>query len=296
MVSTSQHTRELRHLDAHMTQTALLDTNVFVNRPQILSYDLPDTEYVTTPGVLADLERLQTRPGSRRPFAELVRTTLDAGKLKVVSAPPTFPLEPVMSRGRFDPTETELLTVAKYLAQAQSVMLVTDDVILIREATAVGVPATSATAFLASIPATSTQHADVAQKAATAARFTAHHLLLSAIAGVLATVGAILVVQNVERIVGTVNVWGTIVLLIGLGLALFWFRSRWRLAYGLFEYLVGVVGTVVVFFPAFDYAQLTTAQGLQVLGGLYVMVRGLDNIGKGLEGTKWAGIWSRVFG
>jgi len=35
---------------------------------------------------------------------------------------------------------------------------------------------------------------------------------------------------------------------------------------------------------------------LQVLGGIYIMVRGLDNVGKGIVGTTAAQTWSRIFG
>jgi hypothetical protein len=41
---------------------------------------------------------------------------------------------------------------------------------------------------------------------------------------------------------------------------------------------------------------LDVASGLQVLGGLYVVVRGLDNVGNGLKGTRYEPNWRRIFG
>lgn len=278
-----------------MARTALLDTNVFVRRPQIVAYEVPDTEFATTPGVLAQLERLEDRPGSRRPFAALVSAALSAGKLKVLGIPTGTVLEPVMTGGRFDPIDTELLTVARSLSASHSVVLVTDDVALTRAASEVGIQVQAATQFLASIPSSSPTRADVTEKANTAARYTTRHLALSAIAGVAATLAAVLVYVNSQRIIRTANVWGTITLLVASGIALYWFRSRWRLAYGLFEYLIGVMGAGAVFWPNFDFAQLTATKWLQIIGGVYVMVRGLDNIGKGLEATRWSGVWRRVF-
>lgn len=40
-----------------------------------------------------------------------------------------------------------------------------------------------------------------------------------------------------------------------------------------------------VFWPKFDYTTLGAADYLQILAGIYVMVRGLDNIQKGSKGT-----------
>lgn len=48
--------------------------------------------------------------------------------------------------------------------------------------------------------------------------------------------------------------------------------------------------------PFINYGALAVAPGLQVLAGLYVMVRGLNNVGTGPQGTKWEVAWSRIFG
>ena len=63
-----------------------------------------------------------------------------------------------------------------------------------------------------------------------------------------------------------------------------------------FEFLVGVMLTYYVFFPTFSYAALTVVEGIQIIGGLYVMVRGLDNVSKGVEGTRFEQSWKKLFG
>jgi ABC-type proline/glycine betaine transport system permease subunit len=146
------------------------------------------------------------------------------------------------------------------------------------------------------MPVNLAQQADIALRAESAAQFGRWHLVLSGIVGVLLTLAAVAIYQNSQRIIATANVWGTCSSLLIMGLMLYWIRSRWRLTYGFFEYLIGALGSMAVFWPDFDYAQLTTLRSIQVVGGLYVMVRGLDNIGKGLESTRWAGLWRRAFG
>ena len=58
---------------------------------------------------------------------------------------------------------------------------------------------------------------------------------------------------------------------------------------------VGLVAALRVFWPAFDYANMSGLSVLQVLGGLYIMVRGLDNVGKGLVGTRLGSRWDQLF-
>jgi len=114
--------------------------------------------------------------------------------------------------------------------------------------------------------------------------------------GVLGAVGASTVFFNAAYLLSTISIWGTALMLPLLGKLLFWYRQRYRLSYGVFEFLVGVIMGYFVFLPTFDFKTLGVIQGLQVLGALYVMVRGLDNIGKGIEeGTRLESFWNRIF-
>ena len=51
-----------------------------------------------------------------------------------------------------------------------------------------------------------------------------------------------------------------------------------------------------IFSPSFNYAQIDVNAGLQILGGLYIMVRGMDNIGNALKGTRFYPLWTKLFG
>jgi hypothetical protein len=91
-----------------------------------------------------------------------------------------------------------------------------------------------------------------------------------------------------------VPAWGTVALVPIVGVVIFWFRARFRLVYGLTEFGVGAVTAIRVFWPQFNYATVGLANALQVLGGLYIMVRGCENIGKGLPAEQRAK-WNRAF-
>lgn len=109
--------------------------------------------------------------------------------------------------------------------------------------------------------------------------------------GIIATLIGVSIYANVEMIFHTINVWGTIILMIFLGVALFIFREKQRLSYGVFEFLSGIAVIIFVFYPDFTLPKNYSADiFIKIIGGLYVMVRGQDNILKSLQGKK-LGAW-----
>lgn len=102
------------------------------------------------------------------------------------------------------------------------------------------------------------------------------------VAGFLKWAGA-----NVAWFVGAV-------LLIALGLAVYWVREHWRWLYGHVEFVVGLLIALDTW-PGADH-MYETAKWLAFFGGLYVMVRGLDNVGKYYEKTKTVPrMWHRLY-
>lgn len=87
------------------------------------------------------------------------------------------------------------------------------------------------------------------------------------------------------------------------GLFLFWVRQKARSIYGLCEIAAGVFIVVFTFFPidasvsGTDQSQIAVIlnQRLAELAGLYVIVRGLDNLGQGGLGP-FQEFWNRLFG
>jgi hypothetical protein len=87
-----------------------------------------------------------------------------------------------------------------------------------------------------------------------------------------------------------------LLLVIAVALALYSIRCRFRTFYGLNEALVGGFATMnVLASMKLDYSTLTLAHWLQVAAGLYLIVRGLDSIGVGLEQQGRGNTWRSVF-
>jgi Na+/H+ antiporter NhaD/arsenite permease-like protein len=101
---------------------------------------------------------------------------------------------------------------------------------------------------------------------------------------------------------GVIVMLGTII----FGLGFYIFRCRCRFAYGVFEIAVSVAVIFLTLYPQKSYLQLEgnetwwgwiLSSGVGLSAGMYIMVRGLDNIDQGWP-SKWEskrGIWKRVF-
>jgi hypothetical protein len=88
-----------------------------------------------------------------------------------------------------------------------------------------------------------------------------------------------------------------------LGFVFYLLRRHYRLAYGLIEVGIGIVVIFLTIFPQTSYLLLIEEplfgwlllKSAGVSAGIYVLVRGLDNVEQGLT-KSWRTRWDRVFG
>jgi hypothetical protein len=80
-----------------------------------------------------------------------------------------------------------------------------------------------------------------------------------------------------------------------VGVALYWMKGRSPLVYGITEIIVGIVAAVNGLARADLNKGLDLTIVIQVLGGIYIIVRGLDNAGKGVAGTVLEARWNWFF-
>ena len=82
----------------------------------------------------------------------------------------------------------------------------------------------------------------------------------------------------------------------------YWLRCRYPLIYGFIEIIVALVVIYITFLPPDTYMALegSSAYGqflrkaAGVIGGIYIFVRGMDNVSRGLP-SRWRKTWNRVF-
>jgi hypothetical protein len=88
--------------------------------------------------------------------------------------------------------------------------------------------------------------------------------------------------------------WPFVLLVPGLGLALYWYKSRFAVHYALAEIAFGcLLGSAVFLKPSSESVDVGTL--LQFLASVYVVVRGLDNLGKGIADSRYDDLWRRIF-
>jgi len=86
------------------------------------------------------------------------------------------------------------------------------------------------------------------------------------------------------------------------GLFFYWLRCCLRFWYGVCEIVVAVVVIYLTFVPPYTVVvledmspgRLLMSKGVGILGGIYILVRGLDNLDEDLP-AKWRPIWDRIF-
>ncbi|MEN0037955.1 MAG: PIN domain-containing protein [Cellvibrio sp.] len=280
-----------------MTSRYIIDTSVLLQHPQILSR-AGNRKLVIPRAVLEELS-LRGRGSKWSDIADLVVSSIPAG-VDIVEAPGKLKNDLVQSDRnvqRLSGADFDIARIAIAYVEQQGVgatCVVTNDKALAYFLSSRNITSITGSEFIDESKGDSLNK-EIEDKAKKVVSSQKRYLITSFVLGMLASGAANIGYANIELLVSTITVWGTMVGLPILGLALFWYREKFRLSYGAFEFCVGVIMSYYVFFPTFSYSGLGVTEGIQILGGLYVMVRGLDNIGKGVIGTRMEALWKKFF-
>lgn len=270
----------------------ILDTSVLFNRPGVLSLGGDAVRFLIPDAVSYELSRGRFA----KTFSDLLQSAEVTGRLVRLPRPAAAPAD-VSRLARLGLNDALILqTAIEYQRDNPNaqVFLVSDDMELVMEAGKAGVQyATSKTIeqLIATAPAGGAVSKDVSDAADSVNRANRNYLVQGFVLGVAACV-LLSVVWYYRRFVGeTFPVWGLALGAMFIGTFLFWFRSRLRLPYGIVETFVGVFAAAQLANPS----AYNSAFFFQLSAGLYIIVRGLDNVEKGIEGTKIEPMWKRFF-
>ena len=80
----------------------------------------------------------------------------------------------------------------------------------------------------------------------------------------------------------------------------YWVRANYRIGYAFAEFSFGLYSAFWAlnpYLPNFNLSVLTTdlPKIFSLVGGIYVMVRGLTNFGDGIKGTSIENYWQKFF-
>jgi len=255
----------------------ILDAGAIIQRPEVLAH--AGAGDLLIPQAAVDDIRDRKERGLRGDLLDLLDRAIAAG---AVVAPAS------------DGGMAELALKCAGESGPGNVRVVTTDRRLIRFLASKGVTSIGGGELL-SEHATAPRDAGILQAAQGIVSTQRRYLSVGLAIAVVATGIAITVVRNHQLIFHTAPDWIVPIALLLAGLLFFWWRERDRLSYGLFEVMIGLLisSQSIVMLPS-PY-ELSTAKSIQLVGGLYVMVRGLDNIDRSVEDTRLGGWWRRLF-
>jgi rRNA-processing protein FCF1 len=272
----------------------LLDTNIILLDPTLLSKKKSGVSLIVPFPVRLELATVSfVREG-----VSSISKVLDAAvKEKIVQIYNLTSVPSIEPPEKLSKTDIELITAAQELKQSNGdVRLATEDKPLANFAATIGIQCINLNQLQKMFSTDIAYDSLIQRKAKNILSAQTRGLVIGIIVGCLGNILATLVWTNFQKIIETATIWGTILLIIFIGISLYSLRGRFRLQYGIFEFIFGIVVALKVFWPEFDYSKFKTLDFLQIMAGIYVMIRGQDNIGKALMGTRFAPFWSKFSG
>ncbi len=275
----------------------VLDTHVIVKDPNILARKLDDVRLIVPVSVLQQIDRY--RDEAKANLSSLLRRAAAEKSVKITGTSDRTTVSP--DEQGIGETDASILALAVELKHGNDVttanpdtFLATDDSVLRRVAENHGVRVLSSDELEKALQGTTAASDDLVVAARQVKAKQSRHLLISG-ACALVSIGLVqLLISNIRTLLPWIMSVGGFCVIVLLGIVIFWCRSRSRLGYGLVECVFGILAVYdgATNFNPSDHQMIGL---MKMIAGLYVMVRGLDNIGKGLKGTKYGSLWSRYF-
>ncbi len=273
----------------------ILDTNIIIRYPELLGKSFDGVKFYISERVLEELnianaQALRNVIENRDNSNFILQGKEEISRMGIQTRPGQTLRIP----------DFQILNYAKYITELKgnSTYLVTDDRTMRINANENGVNSISLKELKERLPEESEESNTAKKKVDEIKSSNNKRLILGFISGVVVTLIGFFAYSQIELIVETINIWGTILLIFISGIALFIFREKQRLAYGIAELLAGLLAVILLFPSDFEYSTIdfNLNFGLKIFASLYIMVRGQDNIIKSISGTKLGGMIENKLG
>ncbi|MDP2685136.1 MAG: type II toxin-antitoxin system VapC family toxin [bacterium] len=279
----------------------ILDTNILIKAPSLLTKWSSRYRILIPDLVLQETGKVIGKIKGAENLLHKVDEATSKGFLHIIKSDPEKHIySDELGKRRISYVDFQIAQLAKdYGKNKDDVFLVTEDRVLQRYAEEIGVKVLSLFNFQNIIQQLKTVDLKDIGKSKNVKTFQSKHLAVSFLLGIFLTVAIYVGYKNFELIVSGFPIWGTISLLVIIPFIFYWFRSNVRIAYAMAEFSVGFYSAYSTLKPLltnFDIKIFTDLTILvPILGGIYVMVRGLDNFSKGIRGTSLENKWRKIF-
>ena len=284
----------------------ILDTSILLRQPRILGLEIPNTKFLIPLAIVEELiERTRQRGAKFDRRVDLIEKAANQGTVSIVTLDESAIKQFRESHNltKLSKADISIVAIAASLkSKNEDVTIATldNDIIKFAQDNKIGILSeVDASELSSTFTESQTDNNTIQTEIVSYENKEKQNFWTGIFIGIFATLIAIFVYKNIELIISTINVWGTIAVILFVGIGLFIFREKQRLAYGVFEFLVGVVAIISLFIPKdfdFNTIKFNLDFNIKLIGGLYIMVRGQDNIVKALKDKKLGLILKDKFG
>lgn len=278
----------------------ILDTSILLRQPRILGLTIPETKFLIPTTIVEELiERTRQRGAKFDRLVDLIAKASKQGTISILSVDESEIklIRESHNLTKLSKADISIIALAISLKRKEedvTIITLDNDIKKFAEDNGIGVLSDVGAINLSSTFIESNTGTNNIQTEIISYENRENQSFWTGIAiGIIATLIAFFAYKNIKLVISTINVWGTISIILFAGMGLFIFREKQRLAYGVFEFLVGVVAIISLFTPNdFDFYEINFNLdfNIKLIGGLYIMVRGQDNIVKALKDKK-IGLW-----
>ncbi|CAH1202954.1 hypothetical protein PAECIP111891_02164 [Paenibacillus allorhizoplanae] len=285
----------------------ILDTNIIFKFPEVLSFEERNVEFIIPNNVLIELKASTKRRNSDfQRISDLVDEAIERKFVRVVDSS-TIPIDQsilkFINKG-IDYSDALTLNLLKSFTEKspknEKVILSTEDKKMVEVAESQNLQAVNINNLKIELEETQ-KNQELENKATKISKISKKFFILNVFIGIVISFSASIVIDNIDFFISKMYIWVTLTCLLISSVILYSFRSKLRLGYGIAEFLVGFYIGSRVFYPDFDLSKLTQDSYLQILGAVFIMIRGLDSINAGLgessffKGSKFEKIWRFLF-
>jgi rRNA-processing protein FCF1 len=274
----------------------ILDTNILIRFPKILSIKLADYEFIIPTCVLDEIGTWIINRDSNvqlhKSLLDLIVNSNKEGFVTITDTPINTKLDKDLQYNpRLSETDRKLVTYASLLKESGSeVGIASQDREIKSAVQTIGINYFSLQ-DLVNLVSQRKPDKELNEKVNKYEKVETNIIKLALIIALVFIIIGFIFGYFFNNILSTVSIWGIVLLIMIAGIMLYIFKRKLRLGYGLTEFLAGTITSYLVIkssTPQSDYMEISYI--LKVLAGLYIIVRGLDNMTEGSKGLK-LGFW-----
>ena len=207
-----------------------------------------------------------------------------------------LPKEKLKGNVRVDFNDFQIVGYAKYLIEQNienDVYLATDNLSLKAFALTNNIKTFDSSELLSYFGAQTGRNKTISKNAQKIESKQKLSVFLNLIIALAILIGFVFLIRNYSYIVDKYSNFLSVIFLVAIGFGLFEIRLKWRQLYGFVEIGFGILSIVICFFPNIILSNWDFY--LKIMAGLYIIVRGLDNLYQGSEKNSLGSLLKKIF-